>query len=70
MQELAKVHGGAVRVESSEARGSSFIVTIPKGKDHLPQNRIGGPDTMVSSGVRLKAMWKKRCDGCRVRRRT
>ena len=55
VQELAKVHGGAVRVESSETRGSSFIVTIPKGKDHLPQDRIGGPHTMVPSAVRAES---------------
>ena len=55
VHELAKVHGGAVRVESSETRGSSFIVTIPKGKDHLPQDRIGGPHTMVSSAVRAES---------------
>jgi PAS domain S-box-containing protein len=30
-------------------------VTIPKGKDHLPQNRIGGPDTMVSGAVRAES---------------
>jgi Histidine kinase-, DNA gyrase B-, and HSP90-like ATPase len=55
VQERAKIHGSAVRVESSETRGSSFIVTIPKGKDHLPQNRIGGPHTMLSSGVRAES---------------
>ena len=54
VQELAKIHGGAVSVESTEGKGSSFIVRIPKGKDHLPQDRIGGPHTMVSSVVRAE----------------
>ena len=55
VQELAKIHGGVVSVESTERKGSSFIVTVPKGKDHIPHGRIGGPHTMVSSAVRAES---------------
>src|SRR5580658_2594130 len=55
VQELVKLHGGSVRVESQVDRGSSFIVTIPFGKDHLPADRIGGARTLASTEVRGEA---------------
>jgi signal transduction histidine kinase len=41
VQELAKLHGGQVTVESEEGSGATFSVTIPRGKAHLPEDRIG-----------------------------
>ncbi len=41
VQELVKLHGGSVRVESAVDRGSSFVVSIPFGAAHLPAERIG-----------------------------
>jgi PAS domain S-box-containing protein len=55
VQELAKLHGGSVRVESTPNRGSCFIVTIPLGKNHLPPDRIEAARTLVSTGVRAEA---------------
>ena len=40
VQELAKLHGGSVLVESEVGKGSMFTVTIPKGKAHLPADRL------------------------------
>lgn len=40
VQELVKLHGGAIRVDSVVGRGTTFTVTIPKGSGHLPQERI------------------------------
>jgi signal transduction histidine kinase len=40
IQELAKLHGGSVRVESAVGAGSTFTVTIPRGKEHLPAEHI------------------------------
>ena len=40
VQELVKLHGGAIRVESVEGEGTRFIVTIPLGRSHLAQDRI------------------------------
>ncbi len=40
VRELARLHGGSVDVTSSLGRGSTFTVTIPLGKGHLPANHI------------------------------
>jgi PAS domain S-box-containing protein len=40
VRELAKFHGGTVEVTSSLGKGSTFAVTIPLGKDHLPANLV------------------------------
>jgi signal transduction histidine kinase len=55
VQELAKIHGGAVTVRSTEQRGSSFIVRIPKGTGHLSQKQIRKRQTMLSSAVRAES---------------
>jgi PAS domain S-box-containing protein len=51
VQELAKLHGGAVRVTSEGGRGSAFSVTIPYGTAHLPAGRIGAARTLVSTAT-------------------
>ena len=40
VQELVKLHGGTIAVESVMAKGSTFTVTIPFGTDHLPQDKV------------------------------
>ncbi len=40
VQELVKLHGGSIRVESEKDRGSEFIVKLPFGSAHLPAERI------------------------------
>jgi signal transduction histidine kinase len=40
VQELVKQHGGSVRVDSAPGRGSTFIVAIPRGRDHLAADRV------------------------------
>ena len=41
VQELVKLHGGTIRVESELARGTAFFVRIPLGTAHLPPEAIG-----------------------------
>jgi len=40
VQELARLHGGHVSVESKEGHGTTFSVWIPTGMAHLPRERI------------------------------
>lgn len=43
VQELVKLHGGDIRVESTLGEGSRFWVTLPFGKEHLPREQISPP---------------------------
>ena len=55
VQELAKLHGGSVRVESAVGAGSTFTVTIPRGKEHLPAERIEAAQSLASTKIRAEA---------------
>ncbi|WDT78911.1 MAG: ATP-binding protein [Candidatus Manganitrophus sp.] len=51
VQELVRLHGGTIGVESEVDRGTTFRVTIPAGAAHLPVDRIGGTRTQASTGT-------------------
>ena len=55
VQELVKLHGGSVRVESEVDRGSTFIVSLPLGKAHLPADRIQAARTATSTALAADA---------------
>ena len=62
VHELTKLHGGSVRVKSGPGHGSTFTVAIPKGKAHLPSERVqptaGGPKAhMFDSYVQEAESW-------------
>ena len=40
VEELVKLHGGSIRVQSVQGKGSAFTVQVPVGKAHLPEDRI------------------------------
>jgi CheY-like chemotaxis protein len=51
VQELVKLHGGTIDVHSVERKGTTFTVSIPEGRGHLPQDRIGAVRTSTSSPI-------------------
>ncbi|KRQ14255.1 response regulator [Bradyrhizobium manausense] len=55
VQELVKLHSGTITVDSVIGRGTSFTVTIPFGKAHLPQERIRAERQLSSTAVRADA---------------
>jgi signal transduction histidine kinase/DNA-binding NarL/FixJ family response regulator len=55
VQELAKLHGGKVSVESEPQRGSAFTVRIPFGTAHLPRERMGVGATLASKATQAEA---------------
>ena len=44
VRELVGLHGGAIAVDSTPDRGTTFTVTLPLGHEHLPPDRIGPAD--------------------------
>jgi signal transduction histidine kinase/CheY-like chemotaxis protein len=49
VRELAQLHGGTVGVDSVYGEGSTFTVTLPFGKSHLPAERLAaGRDTAAA----------------------
>jgi len=51
VQELVRLHGGSVTVESEFGQGSTFRVVIPAGRDHLPSNRVSAAPTQTLTAL-------------------
>jgi DNA-binding response OmpR family regulator/nitrogen-specific signal transduction histidine kinase len=46
VQELVKLHHGAIQIDSEEGRGTKFIITLPKGYEHLKPEEIAESASM------------------------
>lgn len=55
VQELAKLHGGSVRIESEMGRGSRFTVSIPRGSGHLSAESIGSGGRVAAVSLNAEA---------------
>jgi PAS domain S-box-containing protein len=51
VQELVRLHGGTIDVESQVDEGTTFRVSFPLGKEHLPADRISAPSDMASTAL-------------------
>jgi signal transduction histidine kinase len=51
VQELVKLHGGFIRVESVWGKGSTFVVSIPFVQNHLASGQLGGARSLTSAAV-------------------
>ena len=51
VQELVKLHGGSVCAESRLGGGTTFIVSLPFGKEHLPPGGVGGERALASTAT-------------------
>jgi len=49
VQELAKLHGSEVHVDSVLGEGSTFTVTVPFGTAHLPPDRLRAVRTLTTA---------------------
>jgi PAS domain S-box-containing protein len=55
VEELVKLHGGNVRVESALGVGSTFTATIPFGTEHLPSEHKHPVQSLVSTKAHAEA---------------
>ena len=55
VQELVRIHGGTVSVESEVGRGTTFTVSIPAGKHHIPPDHLGVEPKVPSTAVSTNA---------------
>jgi signal transduction histidine kinase len=53
VQELVRLHGGTIAIESAEGRGTTVSVTLPRGSAHLPSDRI--KNDAASTGISAAA---------------
>jgi len=55
VNELVKLHEGAIAVRSAPGGGASFTVTLPKGSAHLPVEHVKAPREASSTAARAGA---------------
>jgi PAS domain S-box-containing protein len=51
VHELVKLHHGSMRVESTLEHGSTFIISVPLGQDHLAASQVGGDRPLSSTAT-------------------
>ena len=55
VQEIVRLHGGTIRVESGAGSGTTFVVSIPTGVDHLPNVPVAVARARSSASVSADA---------------
>ena len=49
VQELVKLHGGSISVRSEATKGTTFVLRLPFGSAHLPQDQVREPSPVHKS---------------------
>jgi signal transduction histidine kinase/CheY-like chemotaxis protein len=55
VQELVKLHGGSIRLESAVGRGTSVVVSLPFGASYLQHDHVAAPRPHAANGQSLVA---------------
>jgi signal transduction histidine kinase len=51
VQELVRLHGGSITAESEVGRGTTFLISIPLGFEHLPREQVGSGRNPASTAT-------------------
>jgi hypothetical protein len=54
VDELVRLHGGAVSARSRPNEGSAFTVSLPLGAAHLPQGQVSNRQTLTDTSARAQ----------------
>ncbi len=54
VQELVRLHGGRVTVKSEAGKGTTFYVEMPRGREHLPPDRVRSVESGAPSSPRAE----------------
>jgi signal transduction histidine kinase/ActR/RegA family two-component response regulator len=51
VKELVTMHGGTIKLTSKKGKGSTFVVSLKRGKSHLPASQIYETKTRLNSSL-------------------